>query len=227
MDKSKDDFDGLREDGDGQPRWEPEAGSSDVGGEAERIRALGRAGHSRAEISKALGVRYQKVRYVLLRAGITGGLRHGTEAAREPVPLEAVDCRSEIPMASTLLSAGFRSAGRWTGAGSGAIALEAEVPVEPGVYAFAVDGVVAYVGLTANGLRARMEQYRRGHRGQRTNARVKQLIADTLGDGRQVEVLVATPAGTEWNGLPVSTAAGLEAGLIARFKPAWNILGAT
>jgi hypothetical protein len=40
-----------------------------------------------------------------------------------------------------------------------------------------------------------------------------------------VKVLVATPEPSEWNGLPVKTAAGLEAGLIERIGPIWNIMG--
>jgi hypothetical protein len=37
-----------------------------------------------------------------------------------------------------------------------------------------------------------------------------------------VKVLVATPEPSEWNGLPVNTAAVLEAGLIERISPIWE-----
>jgi hypothetical protein len=40
-----------------------------------------------------------------------------------------------------------------------------------------------------------------------------------------MKVLVATPAPSEWNGLPVNTAAGLESGLMERIGPIWNIMG--
>jgi hypothetical protein len=33
------------------------------------------------------------------------------------------------------------------------------------------------------------------------------------------------PPALEWEGLPVNTAAGLEAGLIDFIRPAWNIRG--
>jgi hypothetical protein len=39
-------------------------------------------------------------------------------------------------------------------------------------------------------------------------------------------VLIATPDPLEWQTLPVNTAAGLEAGLIAMIRPSWNIKGA-
>lgn len=55
---------------------------------------------------------------------------------------------------------------------------------------------------------------------------MKELIVRALADGQQVKVLVATPELLEWNGLPVITAAGLEAGLIQMIRPAWNITGA-
>jgi hypothetical protein len=38
-------------------------------------------------------------------------------------------------------------------------------------------------------------------------------IASTLAVAKRVKVLVATPEAREWNGLPVKTAAGPEAGL--------------
>jgi hypothetical protein len=54
-----------------------------------------------------------------------------------------------------------------------AIQLDNRAPGKPGVYAFIVDEAVVYVGLTNNGFHAHLEGYRRGHEGQRTNARVK------------------------------------------------------
>jgi hypothetical protein len=75
-------------------------------------------------------------------------------------------------------------------------------------------------------VKTRFEQYRRGHEGQRANARVKKLIAKTLSEGPRVKILIAIPEPLEWRGLPVNAAAGLEAGLIQMFRPAWNITGA-
>ena len=125
-----------------------------------------------------------------------------------------------------LLRAGFEFIGEWTQAADSTIRLEANAPAKPGVYAFVVDAAVAYVGLTNSGLKTRFDQYRRGHAGQRTSARVNGLIAKALAEGRQIKVLVATPDALEWNGLPVNAAAGLEAALIQKIRPAWNITGA-
>ena len=49
---------------------------------------------------------------------------------------------------------------------------------------------------------------------------------ETLRAGKNVKVLVATPESSEWQELPVNTAAGLEVGLIEMIRPSWNIRGA-
>ena len=193
---------------------------------SEKIRALARSGYDRTEISQLLNIRYQHVRKVLLDAGITGGLRRQVEAQREPVLVDAAPAAREVTSWDVLLRAGFQLLGQWTQDTESAIKLDAKAPAEPGVYAFVLDDVVSYVGLTNNGLRTRLDQYRAGHKGQKTNARVKELIVKALADGQQVKVLVATPELLEWHGLPVITAAGLEAGLIQMIRPAWNIMGA-
>jgi excinuclease UvrABC nuclease subunit len=119
-----------------------------------------------------------------------------------------------------LTRAGFRLLGEWTRDPESALRLDAKAPPVPGVYAFVVDDVVVYVGLTKSGLHRRFEQYRRGHKRQRTSARINDRIASTLAAAKRV-----TPEPSEWNGLPVNTAAGLEAGLIERIGPIWNIMG--
>lgn len=194
---------------------------------AEKIRALGRAAHLRADIARLLGVRYQHVRRVLLDAGITGGTKREVVLERDPFVDELVVDES-APAAThgqELLGAGFQHVGEWQLLADGEFELSAPAPKEPGVYAFVVDGVVHYVGLTLTTLHRRLGQYRRGHVRQRTSARVKGLIKAALAIGQRVEVLVATPEAQTWNGLPVNTAAGLEAGLIRRILPAWNMHG--
>jgi len=124
-----------------------------------------------------------------------------------------------------LLRAGFQCVGEWTQTPESLLILDATVPTKPGVYAFVVDDAVVYVGLTNNGLKTRFDQYRRGHEGQRTNVRVNKLIRTTLSGGKQVKIVVATPQPLEWNGLPVNTAAGIEAGLIDMIRPPWNVQG--
>jgi hypothetical protein len=116
--------------------------------------------------------------------------------------------------------------GEWTQAPESLIWLDAKAPALPGVYALNADDVVVYVGLTLSGLKTRFDQYRRGHKGQRTSSRINGRISETLSAGKKVKVLVATPAPSEWQELPVNTAAGLEVGLIEMIRPSWNIRGA-
>jgi len=192
---------------------------------SDKIRALAKAGYDRTEISKHLGIVYQHVRKVLVDAGITDGLKRKLQAEREPVVVE-VPAPREASSWEVLLRAGFQFAGEWTQHPESAIKMDATAPQQPGVYSFVVDDLVMYVGLTNDSLRTCLDQYRRGHEGQRTRARVKKLIGKTLSDGKRVKILVATPEPLEWRGLPVNTAAGLEAGLIQMIRPPWNITGA-
>ncbi|WP_086155947.1 GIY-YIG nuclease family protein [Rhizobium sp. Kim5] len=195
---------------------------------SDQIRALARSGYLRTEIASLLGIRYQHVRKVLTDAGINDGLQREVQLEREPVTVaveeEATSAAYETTSWEVLLRSGFRFLGEWTAEDEG-FKLDAAVPTDKGVYAFIVDDVVMYVGLTQRGLKQRLDGYRRGYERQKTNARVKALILEALASGRRVKVLVATPEAGVWNGLPVNIAAGLEAGLIAKIQPRWNILG--
>lgn len=193
---------------------------------ADKIRALATANYDRTEIGKLLNIRYQHVRNVLLRSGIEGGLRRQVEVEREPVTVDAAPPPREDTSWEVLTDAGFQFLGEWTHDPESLLVLDAKAPTAPGVYAFVVDDVVVYVGLTLSGLRARLDQYRKGHKGQRTSARINRRISQTLLEGKRVKVLVATPEPQEWQDLPVNTAAGLEAGLIQMIRPSWNIRGA-
>lgn len=193
---------------------------------SDKIRALAQAGYDRSETSQVLGIRYQHVRNVLLQSGFTGGLRRSAEAEREPVEVDATPTPREDMSWTVLTESGFRYLGDWTFDSESAIRLEAKAPTAPGVYSFVVDDIVVYVGLTLNSLRTRFDQYRHGHEGQKTSARINDRIAQTLQGGKSVKVLIATPEPMEWQTLPVNTAAGLEAGLIAMIRPSWNIKGA-
>jgi hypothetical protein len=190
-----------------------------------KIRALANADYDRTEISQHLGIVYQHVRKVLLDAGITNGLRRKVPSASESVVIDAAQAATEDKSYDVLLRGGFQIVGEWTQDPGGSIGLNARVPAESGVYAFVIDDSVMYVGLTNGSLKACLDQYRRGHEGQRTRSRVKKLIAKTLSEGQRVKVMAATPEPLEWRGLPVNGAAGLEAGLIRMFRPAWNITG--
>jgi hypothetical protein len=193
---------------------------------ADKIRALANAGYDRVAIAKSLNIRYQHVRHVMLRSGITGGLRREVEAEREPVEVDAAHAPREDTSWNVLLEAGFLYLGEWTHEPDSLLRLEGAAPSVPGVYAFVVDDVVVYVGLTLNGLKNRFDQYRRGHKGQRTSSRINGKIKQTLLEGKRVKVLIATPELSEWQDLPVNTAAGLEVGLIEMIRPLWNIRGA-
>jgi hypothetical protein len=197
-----------------------------LGTTSDKIRALARACYDRTEISKLLGLRYQHVRNVLVGSGITGGLRREVEAMREPVTVDVGPSPREDISWEVLLNSGFELVGEWVLKSVGAIRLEASAPVKTGVYAFVTDEIVVYVGLSNSSFRTTFDQYRRGDERQRTRARVNKRIALALSQGKNVKVLVATPEPLEWHGLPVSTAAGLEAGLIQMIRPGWNIVGA-
>jgi hypothetical protein len=164
---------------------------------------------------------------VLLGSGITGGLRREAEAEREPVEVDATPAPREDTSCEVLIQGGFQFLGEWTHDPESTIKLDAKAPNVPGVYAFVVNDVVVYVGLTLTGLRTRLDQYRRSDKGQKTSSRINGRISQTLLEGKKVKVLVATPEPSEWqNNLPVNTAAGLEAGLIEMIRPSWNIRSA-
>jgi hypothetical protein len=165
---------------------------------ADKIRALALANYDRTEISKILGIRYQHVRNVMLRSGLAGGLRRAVEAEREPVEVDATPAPREDTSSEVLLEGGFQFLGEWTLDPESLIRLDAKAPTAPGVYAFVVDDIVVYVGLTLSGLKTRLDQYRRGHKGQKTSSRINGRICQTLHDGKKVSVLVATPEPSEW-----------------------------
>ena len=129
------------------------------------------------------------------QAGV-GTLRPAPVAGSLPCHRHGSRTSTVVPAPSVLSTATWPPCARTTACTA------ARPRPEPGVYAFVVDGTVAYVGLTTNGLQPRLDQYRRGHARQRTNARVNKLIGETLSSGKQVKILVATPQPLEWNGLP-------------------------
>ncbi len=209
-----------------ESRLPPDEITRELSTTSDKIRALSNAGYDRVEIAKFLDIRYQHVRNVLLRSGIAGGLRREVEAERESIEVDAVPAPREDTSWKVLTDAGFQFLGEWTHDPESLLRLDAKAPASPGVYAFVVDDIVVYVGLTLSGLKTRLDQYRRGHKGQRTSSRINGKISQTLREGKKVKVLVATPEPQEWQELPVNTAAGLEAGLIEMIRPSWNIRGA-
>ena len=124
-----------------------------------------------------------------------------------------------------LRQAGFHEIGCWVLTSERQLARSVELPMEAGVYAFAIDGVVHYVGLASTSIRRRLAFYSKPGTGQRTNIRLNELIRGRIEEGAVVEILVAHPPNFDWKGLKVSGAEGLEAGLIAEFDLAWNVRG--
>lgn len=195
---------------------------------SEKVRVLANAGFDRSQIARALDIRYQHVRNILMQSGFSGGLKQKAKAERETIDVDTKEAPHEDTSTEVLLQGGFQLLGEWTSDPNSAIQLEARTPDVPGVYAFAVDDRIVYVGVTLASLMQRMDQYRRGYKGQRTNERINGYIAEHLALGKRVQVLAATPEPSEWNGnLPINTAAGLEVGLIQLMRPSWNIRGAS
>lgn len=186
---------------------------------SDKIRQLALAGYSRTEISKYLDIRYQHVRNVLVQAGIEAGTRNDlgkrgpSSSINEAWPVER------------LLAAGFERLGDCVLLAD-SFEYSAKAPNKPGVYAFAVDGFVVYIGLTRGTLRTRLGHYVYGHERQKTSHRVKGLILEALGEGKAVSACIALPPQFEWNGLPVDGPSGLETGLIKMVRPPWNKQGA-
>ncbi|CAH2606122.1 protein of unknown function (plasmid) [Rhodovastum atsumiense] len=94
------------------------------------------------------------------------------------------------------------------------------------MYAYAVDGIVHYVGSAQRGLRQRLRHYEIA-KTLRTAHRIRQEILALLAAGREVEVFTIVPPPMNLNGnLPFDSVAGLEEGIIRAWRPAWNRRGA-
>ena len=81
------------------------------------------------------------------------------------------------------------------------------------------------IGSATRGLKKRLYFYQRPGVTQQTSIRINALIKEELAAGRKVWVIAAFPDPTGWNGLPVDTVTGLEAGLLRRLAPPWNKRG--
>lgn len=125
-----------------------------------------------------------------------------------------------------LVAAGFEQVGCWELNSAADLVHRVELPTKAGVYAFAIDGVVHYVGLASKSVRQRLSFYRKPGASQTTNVRLNEIIRGYVAKGTVVEILTAHPPDHDWNGLRISAAEGLEAGLISQFDLAWNVKGA-
>ena len=95
-----------------------------------------------------------------------------------------------------------------------------------GVYAFAKEDVVLYVGVATMGLAKRIYFYGRPGVSQRTSLRLNRIIKNELLSAGFIDIYTAMPPDLEWNGLPVHGSAGLELGLIKKYALPWNMRSA-
>jgi hypothetical protein len=132
------------------------------------------------------------------------------------------------PNTDQLIAGGFARVGVWKrDDATGSIRFEGaeSVPRKPGVYAYAVGGVVHYVGSAQRGLHRRLRHYEVA-KTLRTAHRIRQEILTVLATGAEVEVLtIVPPPMTLPGGLPFDSVAGLEEGLIRSWRPIWNRRG--
>jgi|SRR5215203_3313643 len=188
---------------------------------SDDIRALADQGLTVAEIARRLNIRYQHAYGVLKESG---SLPTGRSAAR-PVggkPGRVHVGRKPPLSVDDLVGGGFEFAGRWILTDLCDFALDRPIAKAPGVYAFAADGIVLYVGVATIGLAKRLYFYTKPGPRQLTNLRLNQLIKTELATRPFINIYTATPGDLEWNGLPVNLSAGLELGLIQEYALPWN-----
>ena len=182
---------------------------------SEDIRSLAREGMSVADIARRLGIRYQKAYSVLKASNMLPTSRPAIVAAPKP-PL-SVDA---------LVGGGFELSARWILSAAGELAIDRPLPKAAGVYAFAKEGFVLYVGVATIGLAKRLYFYAKPGPTQPTNQRLNRLVRGELQTLPCIDIYTAVPPDLEWNGLPVDGSAGLELGLIKRFALPWNMRSA-
>lgn len=187
---------------------------------SEQIRSLAKAGLSTSQIAERMGIRYQHAYNVLKKAN---DRLEGEPRARRPA---AVVAEKPPLLASDLAAAGFSHVSRWRLDDEGLLIATDALPKEIGVYAFAIDGVVKYVGVATMGLAKRLYFYAKPGASQRTSVRLNEQMRGELSAVSHIDILVAMPHDLEWNGLPVHGAAGLELGLIKKYALPWNMRSA-
>ena len=188
---------------------------------ADNIRALAREGLTIADIARKLGIRYQHAYNVLKAEGRTPAI--GLVAERNAKQLRAVSPPKPPLAVDELVEAGFVLSARWVLSDAGQLTLDRPLPKFVGVYAFARDGVVAYVGVATIGLAKRLYFYCKPGITQRTSRRLNGIIRNELLSVPFIDIYTAMPPDLEWNGLPVHGSAGLELGLIKKYALPWNM----
>ena len=182
---------------------------------SEDIRSLAREGMSVADIARRLGIQYQRAYGVLKTANMLPTSRPAIAAAPKP-PLSV----------EALVRGGFELSARWVLSDAGDLTIEGPLPKAAGVYAFAQEGLVLYVGVATMGLANRLYFYAKPGVTQRTSLRLNRVIKSELRTLPSIDIYTAVPPDLEWNGLPVHGSAGLELGLIKAFALPWNMRSA-
>jgi hypothetical protein len=160
--------------------------------------------------------------YNVLKA-VQSGPRLGKAVAT--LPASSIGSKPTLSVGE-LVRAGFELAGRWLLSDAGHLTIDRPLPKAVGVYAFAKDGVVLYVGVATMGLAKRLYFYGKPGVTQRTSQRLNGIIRNELLTVPFIEIYTAMPDDLEWNGLPVHGSAGLELGLIKKFALPWNMRSA-
>lgn len=192
---------------------------------SENIRALAREGLSTTEIARRLGIRYQHAYNVLKAGGALPAPSSGdmvpSRRPNAPVPQQKPPLSVDM-----LIAGGFTFAGRWVLSSTNDLMLDQPLPKVVGVYAFAKDGIVLYIGVATMGLAKRLYFYGKPGVSQRTSQRLNGIIKNELLTVPAIDIYIAAPSDLEWNGLPVHGSAGLELGLIKKYALPWNMRSA-
>jgi hypothetical protein len=189
---------------------------------SEKIRELAREGLSTAEIARRLGIRYQHA-YGVLKGQDVVKERPNREV-EHPIGASAVQKPSLT--VDLLIAGGFMFAARWVLASTGDIRPDQPLPKAVGVYAFAKNGMVLYVGVATMGIAKRLYFYSKPGVTQRTSQRINTIIKNELLTVAAIDVYIALPPDFDWNGLPIHGSAGLELGLIKKYALQWNMRSA-
>jgi hypothetical protein len=121
---------------------------------SDQIRSLAREGVSTAEIARRLGIRYQHAYNVL----------HNSRADTQRLTLTPLIVVKPPLSPTALLDGGFELSSRWKLSEASQLTLDQPVSNEVGVYAFAREHTVLYVGVATMGLAKRLYFLRKARR---------------------------------------------------------------
>jgi hypothetical protein len=184
---------------------------------SDKIRELHTKGMSTTAIAERLGIRYQFAYNVISKS-------FGKPAKKGTHPTTRV--RKPALTTERLVKGGFKRLSRWRISGE-KLDLESPLPRQPGVYAFAIDGVVQYVGVATTTLAKRCGFYIKPGPSQTTSQRLNLVLRDKLDQSHNIEIYGISVTNCAWNGWIIDGNLGLEGGLITNFDVPWNKRGAS